>query len=175
MISRCIKKLFRQQQTEYIDSGFRQSFPELFKQIDKEVEKRKGLGIRDQESESAYLNLKKKELVDKFGVMAKQMAIDFLNLVFGSSRETLAFWEIIKTHVQEQYEMEISVLPSVTAGALLHSVLYHCGMHVKYDVSIRLFLTAEPFKETDWVDFTVNSRIYEYPSFEIQKKSRKSK
>jgi len=30
--------------------------------------------------------------VEKFSVMSRQMAIDFLNLVFGSSQETYAFW-----------------------------------------------------------------------------------
>jgi hypothetical protein len=139
VISRCIKKIFRQQQTEYIEHGFHDSFPELYKQIEKEVDKRQG--GRNQEAESAYLKIKKKELTEKFTIIAKQMAIDFLNLVFGSSHETYAFWEIVKTKALEQYEMEITVLPSVTPGALLHGVLYHCGLHVKYDIGVRLFLT----------------------------------
>lgn len=103
------------------------------------------------------------------------MAIDFLNLVFGSSRETFAFWEIVRKEAQEKYNVEVTVLPSVTPGALLHGVLYHCGLHIKYDIRVPLFLTHEPFKDSDWVDYVVNSQIFEYPSFEIQKKARKSK
>jgi hypothetical protein len=49
------------------------------------------------------------------------------------------------------------VLPTVTTGALLHGILYHCSL-----------------QESDWVDFVEQSRIYEYPSFEIQKKAQKS-
>jgi hypothetical protein len=67
------------------------------------------------------------------------------------------------------------VLPDVTVGALLHAVLYHCDLHVKYDASLKLFLTAEPFKEENFIEYCVESRVYEYPSFEIQKMARKSK
>lgn len=75
----------------------------------------------------------------------------------------------------EQYEVEIEVMPTVSAGALLHAVLYHCAIQIKFDINVKLFLSDEPFKEADWVGFCVDSRVFEYPSFEIQKMARKSK
>jgi hypothetical protein len=40
VISRCVKKIFRQQQTEYTQEGFRSAFPDLFKLITKNSERR---------------------------------------------------------------------------------------------------------------------------------------
>jgi hypothetical protein len=39
VLARCIKKVWRQQQTEYIQEGFRHSFPDFFKQINREQER----------------------------------------------------------------------------------------------------------------------------------------
>lgn len=107
-----------------------------------------------------------KEAIEFFDEVSREVVIDFLNLIFSNTADTKACWEkFIQPLCKSKYDLDIKIFPEVCYGALLHAVLYHCGIKVKFDLNIKLFNTEEPFKLSDWVEYTVFSKVYEFPSF----------
>jgi hypothetical protein len=54
-------------------------------------------------------------------------------------------------------------------GYLLRTVAYHCGIRLKLTDKLRLFVTQSLFEVDDIIDFTVRSRVFEYPSMSVHK------
>lgn len=65
--------------------------------------------------------------------------MDFLNLVFGNGEETKAFWGILCDRTCGKFNVRVGYPFEGSAGALLHAVLYNCGIEAVFDIDIPLF------------------------------------
>lgn len=67
--------------------------------------------------------------------------MDFLNLVFGCGEESKRFWRILVERTYKKFNVRVGEKFDGSAGALLHAVLYNCGIESVFDINIPLFLT----------------------------------
>lgn len=117
-------------------------------------------------------DLKRRELKTKENEESIANAIDYLNLIFGNSHETKAFWEIILKKVKDYFKIEYSNYLDLPHGYLLKTVLYHCGFDIKLSSSIVLFSSPDPFSIKDWVKFVSKCECMMFPSMEVHKKTK---
>ena len=73
-------------------------------------------------------------------------ALDYLNLVFGDTEETIQFWKIILYKCNDYYKVSTVFPPPVKPGCLLNAVLWHCGISVPFTASVPLFESSTPFQ-----------------------------
>ena len=78
------------------------------------------------------------ELTERLHKGSEEIVIDFLNLIFGVGDDTILFWnEIIRPEILIHFDYDIGQFPiSITAGGLLHSILYHCRIKLNYSNKI---------------------------------------
>lgn len=100
---------------------------------------------------------------------SRQNASDFLNLMFGLSAEFQPFWSIVRSKVREKYEFEMKEAEDYPHGYLLKTVLYHCGINAIITDKTKLFISEFPFSPDDIKEFTVISKVYDFPSMSIHK------
>lgn len=119
--------------------------------------------------------------MSSFDNICREVIVDFMNLIFSSTVQSKVYWaDFIKPLCKKKYDIDLEIkpekgFPDVCAGGLLHAVIYHCGVKLRFDTNVKLFNSERPFKLNDWEGYTVSSKVYEFPSFEIQKLARKSK
>jgi hypothetical protein len=68
-----------------------------------------------------------------------EYAIDFLNLVFGKGEESGEFWKILVHDTGQNFKVKVKYPYENSPGALLHAVLYNCGIDAIFDLTIPLF------------------------------------
>lgn len=104
---------------------------------------------------------------------------NFLNLIFGIGPEAENFWErILKKNISEYYQVDSDDinLKDITIGGLLHAVLYHCCIDIKFegDNFIKdLGTTTKPFKKQSFIGFRVESKLFQLRNVDVRLLSEK--
>lgn len=57
--------------------------------------------------------------------------IDFLNLILGSSAETVAVWKILSIHCVDMFNVPLAI-EDIQKGYFLHALAYHCGLELDW-------------------------------------------
>lgn len=96
-----------------------------------------------------------------------EKAIDFLNLIFGNSKEGEDFWNIILSGVSSMYKIHIKSYMDLSHGYLLTTVCDKCGFEIRLDSSYVLFSSHFPFNTRDWIQFNSEVSSFTFPSMHL--------
>lgn len=163
MIARKIKTIFRYYIADFINYSFKYDkrkksdiilTPTLRKRISEEKEK--------ENKEDCEFNF-------------CDFVVDFLNLIFGNSKDTDIFWqEILKKQILHHFEYEIPERKVISAGIVLNSVIFHCQFNINYDANINLFATPTPFQKTNFFGFNCITKTFGLKYLDINDMMKKT-
>jgi len=111
--------------------------------------------------------------VDKVNNEILECALDFLNLLFGTGKESDIFWkEILDKQVQYDfgYSLKKFQKKEIVLGGLLHAVAHHCNLILKFDKSIaqELGATLNPFRRENIVGIKASSKAYSMQNLDVK-------
>jgi len=177
MIARAVKKVLRKQLRDLILNGLQD---ERTQEQERSPDRNKtGLidqWIKEDESPQSRGRGKNKNLTRANQLEAEigECAIDLLNLVFGKGRESSMFWkEIITPQIQFDYNYDINNFQrndEISLGGLLHAVVYHCNLKLKFTNQIEALLgkEKEPFTKADYEGLKPRSKVFSMHSLDVK-------
>lgn len=131
-VARTVKKIFRKALRDLGADHHKQ------KSQNKELETLKNLMEIDVEKNENGENVMQGKFKNDANLF-DEYTIDFLNLVFGKGEESAEFWKILVHETQQNFKLKVNYPYENSPGALLHAVLYNCGIDAIFDIAIALF------------------------------------
>lgn len=105
-----------------------------------------------------------------------ECAAEFFNIVFGKGKESDLYWKEILIPTAQKYQVNPSYLQknSINLNALLHAMVYHCSIDLKFTNEIVLGQSTNPFEVKDFTGFSHKINIYKMNTLEYYILAEKS-
>ena len=117
-----------------------------------------------------------KSLIEKVESDISDCVIDFLSLIFGTGIETDLFWvEILDKQIFYDFNYELNSFKKcdITLGGLLHAIIHHCKINLKFDKTIELGKNPNPFNKENYIGFKVTSEVFCLRNIDLKHLSEK--
>lgn len=98
---------------------------------------------KDQGKNKKPETIAKEKQITKADILAKVnediavCVVDFLNLMFGNSKESSIFWEqVLAPQIEHDFDLNVQEvnLKDIPLGGLFHAVVYQCGIDLKLSI-----------------------------------------